>query len=156
MLLKLLVLFITIPLVELAVLLYAAQHTSWWLTLAMVIITGAAGTWLMRSQGWRTWSRLQAELAAGQLPTDSLLEAVLIFVAGALLITPGVLTDLVAIFLLIPPTRRLARRWLVGWLRSRFRLHTAGFRGEFTGTGRSQIIDSYVVDRPPSDAERLP
>jgi UPF0716 protein FxsA len=154
MFVRLLLLLITVPLVELALLLYLADHTSWTFTLAMVLVTGLTGSWLARSQGWRVWRQMQTDLAAGRLPTDSLLDAALIFVAGALLLTPGVLTDLVAIGLLIPPTRRLARRGLGSWLRSRFHLQTAGF-GESFRNGRSEVLDSYVVTNPPPDRERI-
>jgi UPF0716 protein FxsA len=153
MFLKLLILFIAVPFLELALLLYLADRTSWWLTLAMVVIPGIIGTGLARSQGWRTWQRIQAELGAGRLPTDSLLDAALIFVAGALLITPGLLTDLCGLVLLIPPTRRFVRQRLVAWLRSRFQLHTAAFRGGPSGPGRAEVIDSYVIDRSTKDTE---
>ena len=102
MLLKLLSLFILVPLVELALLLYLADASSWQFTLLLVIATGVIGTLLAREQGWRTWTRIRDELAAGRMPADSLLDGVLIFIAGALLLTPGVLTDLLGISLLVP------------------------------------------------------
>ncbi len=98
MLLILLLLFIFVPLVELALLLYLADTTSWQLTLGLVVATGVFGTALARSQGWRAWSRIRDELAAGRMPAEPLLDAVLIFVAGALLLTPGILTDLLRNF----------------------------------------------------------
>jgi UPF0716 protein FxsA len=156
MLWKLLLLFITVPLVELALLLFLADHTSWLFALALVIVTGIAGTWLTRWQGWRTWVRLQADLAAGRMPTDSLLDGALILVAGALLLTPGMLTDVIGILLLIPLTRSIARRCLVAWLKSKFHLQAATFGPSATTPGRSEVIDSYVVDSPPPDRERLP
>jgi UPF0716 protein FxsA len=144
MLAKLLLLFVTVPLIELALLLYLADRTSWPLALALVLIPGFTGAWLVRSQGWRTWSRIQQELAAGHLPTDALLDGALIFVAGALLLTPGVLTDLVAITLLLPPTRRLWRRGLAAWFGARFHVQV----GRDAPPRRSEVIDSYVVEPP--------
>lgn len=99
--------FVLVPLAELALLLYLAEIFSWQRTLLLVIVTGVLGTLLARSQGWRTWVRIRDELAAGRMPAESLLDAVLIFVAGALLLTPGVLTDALGISLLIPPVPRL-------------------------------------------------
>ena len=120
MLLKLLLMFIFVPLGELALLLYLADVFSWQATLLLVIATGVIGTYLAQSQGWRTWRRIRGQLAAGQMPTESLLDAVLIFVAGALLLTPGVVTDLFGMSLLFPWSRRYYRRRLVTWFKSRF------------------------------------
>ena len=142
---KLLLLFILVPFVELVLLLYLADATSWQMTLGLVIATGVIGTLLARSQGWRVWSLIQKELAAGRMPTEPLLDAVLIFVAGALLLTPGVLTDLLGILLLIPWTRSYFRRRLVTWFKSRFTIHTSGLGSWPPPHGRSEVIDSHVI-----------
>lgn len=151
MLLKLLLLFTCVPLAELALLLYLAELLSWQRTLLLVIVTGVAGTLLARSQGWRTWMRILDELEAGRMPTESLLDAVLIFVAGALLLTPGVLTDALGISLLIPACRNYYRRWLVIWFKSRFSIRTAGMAPGNSPQPRSEVIDSYVVGREERD-----
>jgi len=132
MLLRLLLLFTLVPLVELVLLLVVADHTSWQFTLGLVLLTGIVGATLARWQGTRCVQRIRGEMSAGQLPGDSLLDGLMILVAGALLVTPGVLTDLVGFSLLIP----LPRRWLKGWLRRGFaaRLHVAGFH--HPGAGR--------------------
>jgi UPF0716 protein FxsA len=145
-LMNLLLLFIVLPLAELALLLWLARLTSIGFTLALVIVTGAAGALLARSQGWRTLRRIRSELAAGRLPTESLVDALLIFVAGVLLLTPGVLTDAFGLLLLIPPCRRHYRRRLIHWLQSRFRLEPWRERERPSSNGASQIIDSYVVE----------
>ena len=158
---KLLLLFILVPLAELVLLLYLADATSWQMTLGLVIATGVIGTLLARSQGWRVWSRIHQELAAGRMPTEPLLDAVLIFVAGALLLTPGVLTDLLGILLLIPWTRSYFRRRLVAWFKSRLTIHTSGFGSWPPPPGRSEVIDSYVIgadgrdDKNEVDVSRL-
>jgi UPF0716 protein FxsA len=150
-LLKLLLLFICVPLAELALLLYLAELLSWQRTLLLVIVTGVAGTLLARSQGWRTWMRIHDELAAGRMPTEPLLDAVLIFVAGALLLTPGILTDALGISLLIPACRNYYRRRLVTWFKSRFTIRTAGMEPGNSPQHRSEVIDSYVVGREEPD-----
>jgi len=153
MLLKLLVLFITVPLAELALLLYIADLTDWKFTLALVIITGLVGSLLARSQGWRTYSQIQSELGAGRLPAQSMLDAVMIFVAGALLLTPGVLTDIFGLSLLIPPCRAFYRKRLVHWFHNRFSIQTMrGDDWESPGS-RSQVIDSYVIDSSTRDED---
>jgi UPF0716 protein FxsA len=147
---RLLLLFIVVPLIELWILLYLADVTSWQFTLGLVIVTGVIGSLLARSQGWRTWRRIQQELAQGQVPATSLVDALMIFVAGALLLTPGILTDLFGLSLLIPLCRRFYRRRLVDWFRAHFTIQQVG-PGRWQATsGRSRVIDSYVVD-PPQD-----
>ena len=145
-LVKLLLLFIVLPLVELSLLLWLAQLTGPWLTLAIVIVTGVVGTLLARSQGWRTYRRIHTDLAGGRLPTDSLLDALLIIFAGALLLTPGVLTDAFGLSLLIPLCRRHYRRRLVGWFKSHFQISASSAGGGWSSGERSEIIDSHVVD----------
>ncbi len=148
MFLRLLLLFIAVPFVELAILLYLAELTDWKFTLALVIVTGFVGTWLARSQGFRTYWRIQQELASGRLPGDSLLDAVMIFVAGALLLTPGILTDIFGITLLIPFCRAYYRRRLVSWFKSHFTIRAVP-QGVGRPLGKSEVIDSYVVDVDP-------
>ena len=150
----LLLLFIVVPFVELALLLKLATITSPLHTLLLVIVTGIVGTWLARSQGLRTYRKIQQSLTAGQMPTDSLIDAAMIFVAGALLLTPGILTDLFGFSLLFPMTRQLYRRWLVKRFKARFTVQTT-FR---TSAPRqeSEIIDSYVVEHRPETDEEQP
>ena len=153
MMIKLLLLFIFVPLVELALLLYLADIFSWQFTLLLVITTGVTGTLLARSQGWRTWVRIHEELTAGRMPADSLLDGVLIFVAGALLLTPGILTDLLGISLLVPWCRDYFRRWLVAWAKSRFTIRSDGLGSWPAPHGRSEVIDSFVIDQQPKPDE---
>lgn len=147
MLFYLLLLFIVVPFVELALLLKLADLTSWWHTLLLVIVTGVLGTWLARSEGVRTYRKIQQLLSAGQMPTDSLLDAAMIFVAGALLLTPGILTDLLGFSLLVPFTRLLFRRWLVKRFKARFTMQTTF--GSSEPRQESEIINSYVVEHHP-------
>jgi UPF0716 protein FxsA len=144
---KLFLLFVTVPLVELWLLLYLSEYTGWKFTLGLVIVTGLAGSFLARLQGWRTIRRIQDELGQGKLPTDSLLDGVMILVAGALLLTPGILTDALGLSLLIPPCRRVYRALLVRWFKSRF--HVESTTSDFLGGTQqhSEVIDSYVIDR---------
>jgi UPF0716 protein FxsA len=152
----LLLAFILVPLIELSLLLYLGAHTYWWLPLAVVIITGVCGAWLARWQGFQTYRRIRQEFQQGRLPTDSLLDAAMIFVAGALLLTPGMLTDAIGFSLLLPPCRRFYRQLIIHWAKSRFRVDTfvspGPGPGDFPAADRDQIIDSYVVDRPDEDA----
>jgi UPF0716 protein FxsA len=148
---RLFFLFVVVPLIELALLLWLADVTGWQFTLLLVLTTGFVGIVLARSQGLLVWWRIQDDLSAGRLPKEALLDGVLILVAGAVLLTPGVLTDILGLTLLLPPTRQLYRRWLV----SRFRRHADvrfhGFDGGDDDPGQAEVIDSYVVERKPDE-----
>jgi len=124
-----------------------ADSTSWQFTLALVIFTGIAGASLARWQGWKTYARIQEELAAKRMPADSLADAGMILVASAFLLTPGMLTDLFGFSLLIPPLRAIYRRSLKKYFKRRFPVRTAeGFAPSSQPNG-DRVIDSYVVRR---------
>jgi UPF0716 protein FxsA len=152
-LLKLLLLFILVPLVELVLLLKLADLTDWTIALLVVVVTGVVGSVLARSQGWRAYRRIQEELAAGRLPAEPMLDAVMIFVAGALLLTPGMLTDIFGLSLLIPWCRSFYRRRLAAWFKSRFTIRSAATADWQPGGARSEIIDSYVIDSTTDETE---
>ena len=146
---RIFILLTVLPLIELALLLLMGKYTSVSFTLAFVVLTGLAGAVLLRYQGVQTFRNIQRDLREGRMPTDSLLDGLMIFIAAILLITPGVLTDLFGMTLLIPPCRKLYRAWLVRWFKSKFKLQG------FAAPGRTQIIDSHVVDAaPPDNGER--
>jgi len=155
-LVRLLLLFITVPLIELVLLLWLADFTAWWVAILLVIVTGVVGSLLARSQGFRTYLQIQRELAGGRMPTESLVDAMMIFVAGALLLTPGMLTDVVGLSLLLPFGRRFYRRRLIRWFKSHFSVHVSstGPDGSTQWTsGESRVIDSFVVESPKQKSE---
>ncbi|QDU92736.1 FxsA family protein [Lignipirellula cremea] len=152
MLYKLFLLFIIVPMVEMALLFWIASHTRWYVSLAVVIVSGMVGAALAKHQGFRVFRRIREEMQQGQMPGDALLDAFLILCASLLLLTPGVLTDAVGMLLLIPPARHWVKPRLVQWFKTRFRIGGARGSGAASPTsgnpsaGRSQVIDSYVVD----------
>ena len=148
---RLLTLFILLPLVEMTLLLMMADITdSWWIPLLFVIGTGVAGSWLARQQGQAVYRQIQAELAAGRMPTDAMIDGVMIFVAGILLMTPGVLSDVVGITMFIPPIRRFYRQKLIAWFHRTFRLQSVQMSGE-EQVVTSKVLDSYVVEKHSPD-----
>jgi len=152
-LLRLLLLFTVVPLVELALLVWIGRQTSLWFTLGLVVATGLAGAWLARYQGFRCWRRVQQDLVAGALPADALVDGLMILLAGALLITPGVLTDLLGFALLLPPFRRLLRGYLKRRLVARFFVACGPRWGPSAGPPpRDEIIDVKVLDSRPGAA----
>ncbi|MGH7859072.1 MAG: FxsA family protein, partial [Candidatus Binatia bacterium] len=109
---RLLVLFIIVPAVELALLIEIGSRIGTLATLGLIAGTGALGAGLVRSQGLGLLRRVQRELDEGSLPADALVDGVILLVAGALLVTPGVLTDAVGFLCLVPAFRRVVKAWL--------------------------------------------
>ncbi|MEM8962111.1 MAG: FxsA family protein, partial [Acidobacteriota bacterium] len=90
---RLLLLFTLVPLIELAVLVWLGQWVGLLPTIALVFVTGVLGAYLARRQGLITWTRVRAAMARGELPGEALIDALLILIAGAVLLTPGLITD---------------------------------------------------------------
>lgn len=107
---RLFLLFTIVPLVELYLLIVLGRHLGPLPTVALVLLTGALGAALARSQGLATLARVRTEMAEGGLPADALVDGLMILIAGAVLLTPGLLTDLLGFFLLVPYGRNLIRR----------------------------------------------
>ena len=119
MFLRLLLLFILTPVVELALLIEVGRYLGAVPTVALVIATGAAGAALARSQGVRAFARLRQTVAAGTFPGDELFDAVLILAGGLLLLTPGMVTDLIGLAALVPGTRHVLKSYLERAVRRR-------------------------------------
>jgi len=147
MLLRLFLLFTIIPIAELSLLIRIGGLIGLGPTLGLVIATGAAGAWLSRREGLKSWLTVQRELAQGRLPGEEMVHAVLILVAGIVLLTPGVITDAMGIVLLIRPVRRR----LIARLRERFSQQiAAGAAGVVGGPGMGVFWQSGTP--PPEDA----
>lgn len=112
---RLALLFVLVPVLELVLLLRLGAWVGLWPTLGLVLVTGAAGATLARAEGLKVLVQLQRELAAGRVPGQAVLDGVSILLAGVLLVTPGVLTDVAALALLVP----FSRRWIQRRVRER-------------------------------------
>jgi UPF0716 protein FxsA len=110
--LRLLILFTLIPVVELALLIQLGQFLGVLPTVVLVLATGALGAALARSQGSQAWHRLQTSLSRGTFPGEELINGVLILAGGLLLLTPGILTDLIGFAALIPGSRHMIKAYL--------------------------------------------
>ena len=120
MLSRLLLLFTIVPLVELWLLIELGKLINVGPTIALVVVTGIVGAALARHEGLRTLRGIQSDLDAGRLPGDRMIDALLILIAGALLVTPGIITDAVGFLLLVPPVRAAVRNRLKARFRARF------------------------------------
>src|SRR5215510_8396481 len=118
---RLLILFILVPLLELYILIKIGGYLGAFQTVALVVFTALFDIVIARIEGLRKLQQIKQSLSHGIVPAEEMVDGVLIFVAGILLIIPGVLTDLFALVLLIPYTRTLFKRWLRAdstvWLR---------------------------------------
>src|ERR687894_2094948 len=111
--LLLVALFIIVPIAELAVIIQVGQAIGVWWTIALLIADSILGSMLMRSQGRIAWRRFNEALQAGRPPAREVIDGVLIIFGGALLLTPGFVTDAVGLAFLLPPTRAVLRKLLV-------------------------------------------
>lgn len=108
----LLILLIT-PIVELALLLQVGQWIGFWPTIGLIVVTALAGSVLLKQQGLSVWRQLQQRLGMGDLPGTQIVDGVIVLMSGALLVTPGVLTDVAGFAGLIPLTRAPIRRLIM-------------------------------------------
>lgn len=144
MLIRLLLLLTVVPFVELMILLRLAEWLHWEGTFALVIFTGMLGAWLARREGIKAITRIQTDLNAGVAPTGAVVDGLAILVAGIVLVTPGVLTDLCGFGLLIPPIRRaVVRRLSVALSKRVVIMHPGADDGfiDVPGTSRSAEDD---------------
>ena len=107
---RLFLLFIVLPAVELALLIEIGRYAGTLVTLGLIVATGALGAAMARHQGLRVLAEVQRELAEGRLPAGSMVDGVLILLAAAVLVTPGVLTDAFGFLCLTPGFRSLVKR----------------------------------------------
>lgn len=113
MVFRLFLLFTLIPLLELMILIDLGRNIGLGPTLGIVVLTGVAGAWAARMQGFAVLRRIQAEMAEGRLPAVGLVDGALVLVGGVLLLTPGLLTDVAGLALMIPPVRAFIHKKLM-------------------------------------------
>jgi len=135
---RLLALFLLVPLAELAILVLIGREVGIVPTLGLVVVTALAGSWLLKREGAGVFRRIQSQLAAGKLPGRELMDGAIVLVAGVLLLTPGVLTDVFGLIGLLPPTRAVVRRYLerrmrAGLASGKLRVQVSGMAGGFMG-----------------------
>jgi UPF0716 protein FxsA len=112
MLIKLILLFTIVPFIELTFLIEIGSHIGTFNTIMVVVVTGIIGAFMARIAGVAVLLKIQDNLREGIFPKDELFDGVLILISGALLLTPGLLTDALGFFLLIPFGRLVVKRWI--------------------------------------------
>ena len=105
----LVVLFLLVPLAELFVIIQVGQAVGALNTIGLLILISLVGAWLVKREGISVWRRFQRQIESGVVPGNEIADGVMILFAGALLMTPGFLSDLTALALLLPPVRAVVR-----------------------------------------------
>ena len=113
---RLALLFVIVPLLELALLIKMGQWVGSWPTIGLVVFTGLTGAWLARMQGLRTMWRLRHDLANGRIPGQAIMDGMAVLAGGALLLTPGIITDVIGFGLLFPGTRHAIQKRIMARL----------------------------------------
>lgn len=151
----LLIAFIATPIIEIALFIQAGERFGLWPTLAAVILTAIIGTALLRWQGLATWARAMQNLQNGVFPVDEVFTGLCLVAAGALLLTPGFMTDAIGFALFIPPVRMALAALL-----KRFARHRKGTRIWINGeevdvsASHSTVIDGEFTEKDPPDPHR--
>lgn len=111
MLAKLLLLFVGVPIIDLILLISIGQWMGTLPTIVLILLTGVLGAYLVKLQGVQVLNQVRGEFRTGRLPTGALVDGAMVLVAGALLITPGILSDTLGLLCLIPATRRVIKNY---------------------------------------------
>jgi UPF0716 protein FxsA len=138
--------FFVLPLAELFVIVKSSQAIGIGNTIGLLIVVSVVGAYLVKREGRRVWGRFNQQIASGVVPSREIADGVCLLLAGALLLTPGFLTDIVGVLLLLPPSRALIRPLLVKRFTGKARVITATHGG--------RIFDTTVHDEPPSPDPR--
>ena len=147
----LILLLVSVPLLELFVIVQVAGGLGVGQTILLLLVVSVVGAWMVRRSGLGVLNQIRTRLAQGELPGKELVDGVLILVAGALMLTPGFLTDAVGLLLLFPPTRMAVRSVLMR--RYSKRITVAGWPGEpgepggHRRSGPTLDAESYRTDR---------
>jgi|SRR4051812_28739657 UPF0716 protein FxsA len=152
----LLLIFLIVPIAELAVIIQVGEAIGVWWTIGLLVLDSVLGSLLMRAQGRAAWRRFNEAVGTGRVPAREVLDGVLVIFGGALLLTPGFISDILGALLLLPPTRAIARRILVRRFAGRMVASVAGGMPRpprWPGNGHGQYdVEGHAVD---VDAERL-
>ena len=143
---KLLFLFIFVPLAELYLFMTLGSQIGFWKTISIIIATGILGAALTKSQGRRAVEKLQQATMEGRLPASEALDGVIILIAGAVLITPGFLTDAIGFLLLIAPVRSHATQILAKKLKGKVQVVSPSFAKPEAGKSKSTLDNDHVID----------
>ena len=153
----LVVVFLVVPMAEIYLFLQVNSAIGLLDTFALLILISVVGAWLVRREGLGVMQRVQRQLAGGELPTNELVDGLLILTAGLLMLTPGFLTDGIGMLFLLPPTRVAVRTLLIRRFRDRVQVVGGAPRGPSADGvwDVSEVRDLGDVDHSPVDPDEL-
>lgn len=135
--------FIIVPIIEIYLIVQVGTAIGGWETVGLLVLDSVIGAWLVRREGFSILARVQAALGRGELPTNELIDGLLVLFAGALMLTPGFLTDGLGFALLLPPSRAIVRTVLKARFAGRVSVgggaYGAPFEAGFGGTGFTDV-----------------
>ena len=108
-----LLLLVIVPIVELTVIIQVGQWIGVWPTIALLIADSLLGAWLLRRQGRASWLAFRAAIGSGRIPARESVDGALVIAGGALMLTPGFVSDAVGALMILPPTRAALRGWMM-------------------------------------------
>ncbi|GAA0577087.1 FxsA family protein [Caenispirillum bisanense] len=150
-------LFIAVPIIEIAVFIQVGGLIGLWPTIAIVVATAFAGTFLLRQQGLATLGRAQEAMARGEMPLREVFDGACLLVAGVLLLTPGFVTDTVGLLLFLPPVRAWLRKGVVPALVKSGRVHySATFTGDFAERPSAPPRRPYEIEGEFREVDETP
>lgn len=160
--------FLVVPIIEIYLIVQVDAAIGGWETLGLLVLDSLIGAWLVRREGFSILARVQGALGRGELPTNELIDGLLVLFAGALMLTPGFLTDALGFLLLLPPTRAVVRTGLKSRFADRITVGGAGSgfgnaawmrydgRGGVTDVGSADVTRRDDDDDDPGPIELGP
>ena len=141
----LLVAFLVVPIAEIYVLIQVGKVIGAPLTILLLIADSIFGSWLIKREGARAWEALRVALSSGRMPHREVADGALVLLGGALMLSPGFVTDVFGVLLILPLTRPFFRRLLATLVERR--LTSATFPRGYDRQGRGDVIQGEVIDR---------
>lgn len=138
-----LLIFIVVPIIEIVLLIQVGQMIGWLATILIVILTAFIGTSLLRYQGFGVMARASETLSAGKMPMEPVIEGMCLLVAGAFLLTPGLLTDTVGFLLLVPVLRIGLAKWILQRILASGAINVSVFRSSTDDGGYSESYSDF-------------
>ncbi|MCI0689710.1 MAG: FxsA family protein [Sporichthyaceae bacterium] len=140
-------LFLIVPLLEIFIIIQVGRVIGPWWTVGLLIVESLIGAWLIKREGQRAWRALRDSIGTGRLPGRELADAALVLVGGTLLLTPGFVTDIVGFFLVLPPTRPIARRMLSWFINRRAVAVTRRYGYDpAQATSTRRVVPGQIID----------
>ncbi|AXN37850.1 MULTISPECIES: FxsA family protein [Peribacillus] len=110
---------IAMPVIEIIVLLLSGNVIGFWPTLFLIVATGLIGAYLAKRQGMETWKKAQEQIRYGMMPGNEIIDGICIFLGAALLLSPGLISDIIGLILVFPPTRNLLKPIVIRFIMNR-------------------------------------